>query len=78
MTHRLNKRYKIEIIPVHVLTTDHDDEEIETFNEFIDEAIADEQYYHNVINEDFNAKVVMRLDENESALAISQDKIYTE
>lgn len=54
---KLCKRYVLKVIQVYAPTSDHSDDEVETFYEEVERAYAENPCHFTVLLGDFNAKV---------------------
>ena len=57
LTIRINGKYHLNIIQAYLPTSSHDDQEVESVYEDIDNLITNSKAHYNVIMGDFNAKV---------------------
>lgn len=65
---KINTRYNLKVVQVYTPTTEHTDEEIETFYDDLCTAISNNHTHFTVVCGDFNAKLGTKLDPSETAL----------
>ncbi|XP_030747668.1 craniofacial development protein 2-like [Sitophilus oryzae] len=65
---KINTRYNLKVVQVYAPTTEHTDEEIETFYDDLCTAISNNHTHFTVVCSDFNAKLGTKLDPSETPL----------
>ena len=57
LTIKINTKYYLQVVQVHVPTSTHEDEEVEEFYEEVSKIMSENKSYYKIVIGDFNAKV---------------------